>query len=167
MQEGKLAPNAVNKTLIRLAQILEVAVEYGHIDRNPAKGKRRRAKPTEPKRSWVEPEQLIALIDAADHYMRPMIATLAGAGLRIGEATALDWRDVKLSTGVLIVRESKTAAGGGGRSIYQSASRRSLRPGGREAQGHAPRLRCSLAVSATVGTQGRRPATCRRDSLRL
>ncbi len=113
MQEGKLAPNAVNKTIIRLAQILEVAVEYGHIDRNPAKGKRRRAKPTEPKRTWVEPEQLMALIDAADHYMRPMISTLAGAGLRIGEAVALDWRDVKLSTGTLIVRESKTAAGEG------------------------------------------------------
>ena len=38
---------------------------------------------------------------------------MAGAGLRIGEACALDWRDVKLATGTLIVRESKTAAGEG------------------------------------------------------
>lgn len=113
MQEGKLAANSVNKVLTRLAQILEVAVEYGHIERNPAKGKRRRAKATEPRRSWVEPEQLMALIEAADPYMRPIIATLAGAGLRIGEACALDWRDVKLATGTLIVRESKTAAGEG------------------------------------------------------
>ena len=113
LREGKLAPNAINKTLTRLAQILEVAVEYGHIERNPAKGKRRRVKGTEPRRSWVEPEQLPALIDAADPYMRPMIATLAGAGLRIGEAVALDWRDVKLGAGTLIVRESKTAAGEG------------------------------------------------------
>jgi integrase len=113
LQEGTLGANTLNKTLTRLAQILEVAVEYGHIDRNPAKGKRRRAKPTEPKRTWVEPEQLTALIDAADPYMRPIVATLAGAGLRIGEAVALDWRDVKLSTGTLIVRESRTAAGEG------------------------------------------------------
>ena len=113
LREGKLGPNAVNKTLVRLAQILEVAVEYGHIERNPAKGKRRRVKGTEPRRSWVEPEQLPALIDAADPYMRPLVATLAGAGLRIGEAVALDWRDVKLGTGTLIVRESKTAAGEG------------------------------------------------------
>jgi integrase len=113
MREGKLAPNAINKTLTRLAQILEVAVEYGHIERNPAKGKRRRVKGTEPRRSWVEPEQLPALIDAADPYMRPLVATLAGAGLRIGEAVALDWRDVKLGAGALIVRESKTAAGEG------------------------------------------------------
>ena len=34
-----------------LAQILEVAVEYGHIARNPAKGKRRRAKASRPARS--------------------------------------------------------------------------------------------------------------------
>jgi integrase len=113
LREGRLAPNAINKTLTRLAQILEVAVEYGYIDRNPAKGKRRRVKGTEPRRSWVEPEQLPALIDAADAYLRPLIATLAGAGLRIGEAVALDWRDVKLGTGSLIVCESKTAAGEG------------------------------------------------------
>lgn len=113
LREGKLAPNSINKTLTRLAQVLEVAAEYGHIERNPAKGKRRRVKGTEPRRSWVEPEQLPALVDVADPYLRPLIATLAGAGLRIGEAVALDWRDVKLGTGSLIVRESKTAAGEG------------------------------------------------------
>jgi integrase len=113
LREGRLSPNIVNKTLTRLAQILEVAAEYGHIERNPAKGKRRRAKPTEPRRTWVEVEQLPALLDAADLYMRPLIAVLAGGGLRIGEAVALNWSDVKLPTGTLIVRESKTAAGEG------------------------------------------------------
>ena len=113
LREGRLAPNSINKTIIRLAQVLEVAVEYGRLDRNPAKGKRRRVKGTEPRRSWVEPEQLPALLDAADAYLRPLVATVAGAGLRIGEATALDWRDVNLATGSLIVRESKTAAGEG------------------------------------------------------
>lgn len=112
-REGKLAPNAINKTIVRLAQILEVAVEYGHLDRNPAKGRRRRVKGTEPRRSWVEPEQLPALLEAAGPYMRPLIATLAGAGLRIGEACALRWRDVSLATGTLTVGHSKTAAGEG------------------------------------------------------
>jgi integrase len=56
---------------------------------------------------------LTALIEAADAYMRPVIATLAGAGLRIGELCALDWRDVRLGAGTIIVRESKTAAGEG------------------------------------------------------
>lgn len=117
LREGRLAPNAINKTITRLAQVLEVAEEYGRIERNPAKGKRRKVKATEPRRSWVEPEQLPYLLDAADHYMRPIVAVLAGAGLRIGEACALDWRDVQLATGTLIVRESKTAAGAG-REVY-------------------------------------------------
>ena len=47
--EGKLAPNAINKTLARMAQIMEVAVEYGRVERNPAKGKARRAKGTKPR----------------------------------------------------------------------------------------------------------------------
>ena len=62
-------------------------------------------------RSWVEPEQLIALLAAADEYHRPILATLAGAGLTMGEALALDWRDLNLATGTLTVREAKTDAG--------------------------------------------------------
>lgn len=111
LRQGKLAPNSINKTILRLAQILEVAVEYGKIERNPAKGKRRRVKATEPKRSWIEPEQLPALLDVADHRLRPLVATLAGAGLRIGEACALDWADVNLATGTITVGDAKTPAG--------------------------------------------------------
>jgi hypothetical protein len=35
LREGRLEPGQINKTLVRLAQVLEEAVEYGHIDRNP------------------------------------------------------------------------------------------------------------------------------------
>jgi integrase len=73
-------------------------------------------KAPETQRAYVEPEQLMALLDAADTLrdsaeVRPVLATLAGAGLRIGEACALEWRDVNLATGTLRVRESKTDAG--------------------------------------------------------
>lgn len=110
-REGKLSAVTINKTLKRLCQILDVAEEYGHIDRNPARGRRRRLKESKPRRSWVEPEQLMALLDGAPAGHRPILATLAGAGLRVGEAVALDWRDVNLATGTLTVRESKTDAG--------------------------------------------------------
>ncbi len=111
--EGALAPAQINKTLKRLAQILELAVDYGYLPRNPAasKGGRRRVKEPEPGRSWVEPEQLMTLFDAAPKGHRPILATLAGAGLRVGEACALDWRDLNLATGTLVVQESKTSAG--------------------------------------------------------
>jgi integrase len=113
VREGKLAPQQINKTLKRLSQILDVAVDYGHLPSNPAasKGGRRRVKETPPPRSWVEPEQLMTLLDAAPKRHRAVLATLAGAGLRVGELCALDWRDLDLATGTLTVRDSKTAAG--------------------------------------------------------
>jgi integrase len=111
--EGTLAAAQINKTLKRLAQILELAVDYGYLPRNPAasKGGRRRVKERQPQRTWVEPEQLIALLAAAPKGHRAVLAILAGAGLRVGEACALNWRDLDLATGTLTVRESKTATG--------------------------------------------------------
>jgi integrase len=112
LREGRLGAAQINKTLKLLAQILDMAIEYELVDRaNPARGRRRRVKAPKPRRTWVEPEQLLALIEAADTYHRPILATLAGAGLRIGEALALDWRDVNLATGTLIVGTAKTDAG--------------------------------------------------------
>lgn len=111
LREGRLAPAQLNKTLKRLSQILEVAEEYGYIVRNPARGKRRRAKVEKVQRSWVEPEQALTLLDGASSPMRPVVATLLGAGLRIGEAVALDWSDVNLATGTLRVGRAKTDAG--------------------------------------------------------
>lgn len=42
VRAGTLSVTSINKTITRLAQILEVAVEYGLIERNPARGRRRR-----------------------------------------------------------------------------------------------------------------------------
>jgi len=108
--EGVLAPNTANKTLVRLSQILSIAVEYELIPANPAAGKRRRLKSTRPDRASVEPEQLMALLEGAGAN-RPLIATLAGTGLRIGEAVALCWRDMDFPTGTIRVVRSKTDAG--------------------------------------------------------
>jgi integrase len=41
----------------------------------------------------------MALLDSAPPGHRPILATLAGAGLRISEATNLDWCDINLATG--------------------------------------------------------------------
>ncbi len=123
VREGRLSNNSVNKTLTRLSMVLEVAVEYGYITANPAAGRRRRLKRTAPNRPHVEPEQLPALLDAAgklgteekpSEYRtvgKALLTTLAGTGLRIGEALDLQWRDVNLSSLTLKVRASKTDAG--------------------------------------------------------
>lgn len=113
--EGSLSPNSINKTLSLLSTLMSVAVEYGLVPANPATGRRRRLKGTRPSRPWVEREQLPTLLAAAEKYLvprgRPLMAVLAGAGLRISEALALQRRDVNLAKGELTVRESKTDAG--------------------------------------------------------
>ncbi len=119
---GKLSATSINKTLATLAAILESAVEYELIDRNPARGRRRRLPATAPRRSWLDrADHIVALLDAAGQrdqkakvcrgQRRALLATLVFAGLRIGEALSLRWRDVDLARGTITVRDAKTDAG--------------------------------------------------------
>ena len=50
----ELSPATINKTLMRLTQILDVAQEYGLVDRNAAKGKRRRVKASKSAPVWLD-----------------------------------------------------------------------------------------------------------------
>ena len=121
LKEGRLGALSINKTLVRLAQILEVAVERELIERNPARGRRRRLKVGKPAPVWLDSaEQIGALLDAAGELeressgrtpRRAILATLTFAGLRIGELVELRWRDVDLAAGRITVRQSKTDAG--------------------------------------------------------
>lgn len=119
--EGRLSNGSVNRTLEMLCAVLELAVEYGHASTNPAKGRRRRLPTSKPERLFLEPAQVEALLVAAGEldaesrsrrrYRRPLLATLAFAGLRVGELLALRWRDLDLAGGRIHVRASKTDAG--------------------------------------------------------
>jgi integrase len=122
--ERSLNNRSINATLALLAQILELAVEYGHIQFNPARGRRRRLKAAQPKRTWLEPEQIKPLLDSTvrgqrggkttpDPKTRILLATGVCTGLRISELLALRWQEVNLAQGRLTVLDSKTEAGTG------------------------------------------------------
>jgi integrase len=122
VRDEELAPSSINKTLTTLATILEVAVEYELIERNPAQGRRRRLRSSTPRRSWLDrSDHIVALLDGARELdqqaralrgqRRALLATLIFAGLRIGEALALSWRDVDLARGTIAVKIAKTNAG--------------------------------------------------------
>jgi len=117
-----LSNGSINKTIRLLAVVLEQAVEYGYLDRNPAKGRKRLLKEDKPNRTYLQPDQVAALLGAAgklDAEARegdirrrcPLLATLTLAGLRISEALDLRWRDVNLGARRLRVAASKTDAG--------------------------------------------------------
>jgi integrase len=117
-----LGASTINKAIDGLQWVLSMAVEYEHIHRNPAMGRRCRLKVT--KRAPVHldsVEQIKTLLEAAGqldrdcHFhttdRRPIIATLLFAGLRANELCALNWRDVDLANGRLHIARSKTTAG--------------------------------------------------------
>jgi integrase len=60
-----LGPGSIRKLLDTLAAILDDAVEDGHIERNAARGKRMRLRVPKPQRTFLELDELRALIDAA------------------------------------------------------------------------------------------------------
>jgi integrase len=149
---GTLGAAQINKTLKVLVMILDVAIEYELVDRaNPARGRRQRVKALKRRRTWVEPEQLLALIEAADAYHRPILATLAGAGLRVGEALALDWRDVNLATGTLTVGTAKTDAGTGREVDLPAGLIEALSEWRARSRGRGRGIRCSWRARATGG----------------
>lgn len=123
--EGILGPTSINKTIARLAQVLDLAIEHypGLLPANPARGKRRRLPPKRPQRSFLEPDQVMAVLDAARELdrearedrqrigRRAIMATFILGGLRSGELCSLEREAVDLATGRLYVRSSKTEAG--------------------------------------------------------
>jgi len=124
VREGAISATSINKTIQRLGQILDVAVERELIDRNPARGKRRRLKQRKPPRTTLDrAEQIETLIAAARELDREarvdrravpraaLLSTLIFGGVRIGEALALRWRDVDLAAGRMRISDSKTDAG--------------------------------------------------------
>jgi integrase len=60
-----LGPASIRSVIDGLVAILDDAIEDGYIDSNPAQGKRMRIKAPKPKRTFLEIDELAALIDAA------------------------------------------------------------------------------------------------------
>lgn len=120
LREGRLIAGSINKMISTLAAILEEAVEYGHVDRNVAAGRRRKLPTLKPRRTYLDQaEHVAALLDGAAAldaerdsvpYRRPLLATLTFAGPRISEALELRWRDVDLADSRLRIRGTKTDA---------------------------------------------------------
>jgi integrase len=81
-----LGPSSIRKLIDTLAAVLDDAIEDGHIDRNPARGKRMRVRVPKPQRTFLELDELPALIDAAATQDAPsMPAKILGSG---GETAA-------------------------------------------------------------------------------
>jgi integrase len=110
MKARKLTDTTVNRDLEVLRHILFWAVEEGILAQNPIAGLKmpRARKRRRPILSWYDEQLLLAA--CSPHLARFTVAAL-DIGLRRGELTHQDWRDIDLSRGVLSVTHSKTPEG--------------------------------------------------------
>jgi len=119
MKKRPLARGTLKNTLNTLHAILERAAEDGLIQRNPAVGLTRDIRSTTatqaPEVEIFTREELGRILAAAQREWpawHTFLLTLARAGLRLGEAVGLEWRDVDFDQRVLIVRRSVNNAKG-------------------------------------------------------
>jgi integrase len=121
-----LSNTSINAMITLLGQILQQAVDYELVDRNPVRIGGRSArflKRTRPKRTFLEVDEFHALLDAAGELdaearsdfgglgRRAMVASLGLAGLRISELMDLKVAQVDLTRGRFKLADSKTEAG--------------------------------------------------------
>jgi integrase len=105
-----LSNRSINETIKVLALVLDDAIDYGHLETNPARGKKRRLKAKKPDRTFLELDEVQALLAAAGAH-RALLATMILAGPRISETCNARWRDADLARGKFRIPESKTDAG--------------------------------------------------------
>jgi integrase len=76
-RERPLGPASIKKLIDTLAAILDEAVEDGHLERNLARGRRMRVRAPKPTRTFLEMDELVALLDAAGEQDGPAPRSLA------------------------------------------------------------------------------------------
>ena len=108
MAKNAVGDAATRKTLVVLQSMLQRAVEWKRIDSNPAKLVK---KPSQTRTRAIRPlaptdvEKIRkALLDDGNDLNATLIAVLAYAGLRPGEALGLRWHDIRENT--LLVERS-------------------------------------------------------------
>jgi integrase len=67
-----LGPASMRKLIGGLASVLDDAIEDGHIQSNPARSKRMRVRVPKPSRTFLEMDELAALLDAAAEQDNPL-----------------------------------------------------------------------------------------------
>jgi len=112
LTDAGYAPSTVHNAYLRLAAVLETAIKYRFIDRNPAEGVDLPPIVAIPDRTlgW---EEVRLLLELARDYRNGLIYCLRlSLGLRRGEALGLRWKDINWEEKTITVRQQVQEYGG-------------------------------------------------------
>ena len=105
LSEG-LNRKSINNHLTALRKLLNLAVEWGSLDKAPkVRGFALKLQPVG-EDEFLTFDEADRLLRAAAPEWRPMLAVALRTGLRLGELLALRWADVDLVAGQLVVRRT-------------------------------------------------------------
>lgn len=100
-----LAWQSVKNIWTTLSAVLTAAVEYGYLERNPARGIKLSPRGPAKIRFIPCPDEFSSLVARLTEPARTIALLLAGTGMRIGEAMALRVEDVDLVNQQICVRQ--------------------------------------------------------------
>jgi integrase len=113
VENDDISPVTRLKILKLIHRVLEMAIEEGHLDRNPAAGLRVHAPPKQQRvLTATEAQMLLQEAQAYNHSHYPLWAFALMSGMRSGEMYALRWTDVDLEAGTIHVTKAWTNKSG-------------------------------------------------------
>ena len=127
LHDRGLTDYSVRQVHSLLDRALRHAIQCGLISRNPA-ALVFSPRPRRREMTALSAEQLMRLLEhALGQRLQPLLVILGTAGLRIGEALGLRWRDVDLNAGRLVVRQALQRRRGAGLVFVEPKTARSRR----------------------------------------
>ncbi|WP_456471186.1 tyrosine-type recombinase/integrase [Caminibacter sp.] len=103
----EITPKRMRMLIGVLKGILDIAIEYEHIEKNPAENIKLPAH--KPKRLMkpFTPDEVKLLIENADEPFKNLLAFLFYTGVRTGEALAVTWSDIDFENMYIHINKSK------------------------------------------------------------
>lgn len=116
--EGRLSRSTINASLIPLSQVLGRATRDGVLASNPVESADRddplKLPYEQPTMLHLNREEVVRYLGACRAWYLPLAETLIGSGMRIGEAIALEWRDISWDSSAISVSRAAKNGGVGG-----------------------------------------------------